>query len=122
MRKTQEFTIPNRLASYGELMATCVINSAALRARERHNIKLCRWAIDKAALEPVKGRVAVHVHWVEPSSSRRFAQVQAAAVFIEEALVASGIVANPISQIECIYSTFAMNAENPRVVVTIEPR
>lgn len=122
MRKTQKFTIPNRLASYGELMATCANNSAALRNREKHNIHLVRRYIKEAGVEEVRGRVAVHVHWVEPSSSRKFSHVAAAAVFIEDALIASGIIKNPVTQIECIYSTFAVNAGDPRVVVTIEPR
>ena len=122
MREAQKFTIPNRLASYGELMATCANNSAALRDRERYNIKLVRWAIREANLEEVRGRVSVHVHWVEPSSSRKFSHVAAAAVFVEDALIVAGIIKNPISQIECIYSTFAVNAGDPRVEVTIEPR
>lgn len=122
MREAQKFTIPNRLASYGELMATCANNSAALRDRERYNVKLVRWAIREANLEEVRGRVSVHVHWVEPSSSRKFSHVAAAVVFIEDALIAAGIIKNPIGQIECIYSTFAMNAGDPRVEVTIEPR
>lgn len=122
MREAQKFTIPNRLASYGELMATCANNSEALRAREDHNIRLVRWAIREAGIEEVRGRVAVHVHWVEPSSSRKFSHVAAAAVFVEDALIVAGIIKNPISQIECIYSTFAVNAGDPRVEVTIEPR
>lgn len=122
MREAQKFTIPNRLASYGELMATCANNSAALRDRERYNIKLVRWAIREANLEEVRGHVSVHVHWFEPSSSRKFSHVAAAAVFIEDALIAARIIKNPISQIECIYSTFAVNAGDPRVEVTIEPR
>lgn len=119
--RAQTFTVPNRLAAYGELMATCANNSAALRDRERHNIRLVLGAIGYANIEPVRGRCKVHIHWVEPSSSRKFSHVAAGAVFIEAALTDAGIIPKPTTQIECIYSTFAMNAENPRVEVTIEP-
>lgn len=117
--KEQKFTIPNRLAAYEELMATCANNSAALRRRERHNIQLVRWAIAEAALEAVKGACKVHIHWVEPTSSRRHAHVAAAAVFVEQALMESGVIKDPL-MIERIYSTFATNADNPRVEVTLE--
>ena len=115
----QKFTIPNRLACYGELVATCANNSEDLRHREAYNIKLVRWAIGKTNLDPVRRNCTVHIHWVEPSARRRHAHVAAGAIFIEQALLDAGIISDPI-QIECIYSTFAVNADNPRVEVSIE--
>lgn len=117
--KSQSFTIPNRLASYGELVATCANNSEALRRREAHNIKLVNWALGQAEIIPIRRRCSIHIHWVEPTSSRRHAHVATAAVFIEQALLKAGVIRDPL-QIENIYSTFAVNADNPRVEVTIE--
>lgn len=120
MSREQTFTIPNRLASYGELVATAR-NSEALKAREKHNIKLVNWAIGRADIAPIRRVCTLHIHWVEPTAGRRHANIAAAAVFIERALVMSGIVNSPM-QIEAIYSTFHVNAEDPRIEVTIEDR
>ena len=121
MTRKQYFTIPNRLASYGELVATCANNSEDLPRREKYNVKLVNWAIAQADIAPIRRVCTVRIHWVEPTSSRKHAHVAAAAVFIEQALVSSGIVGDPI-QIEAIYSTFHVNAEDPRIEVTIEDR
>lgn len=121
MTRKQSFTIPNRLASYGELVATCANNSEALKAREKHNVKLVGWAIARADIAPVRRTCTLHIKWVEPTASRRHAQVAAASVFIEQALISAGVVNDPV-QIEAICSTFRVNAESPRVEVTIEDR
>lgn len=121
MTRKQSFTIPNRLASYGELVATCANNSEALKAREKHNVKLVNWAIGRADIAPIRRKCTLRIHWVEPTAGRRHAQVAAAAVFIESALVASGVVGDPM-QIEAIYSTFRVDVEDPRIEVTIEDR
>lgn len=119
--RTQTFTIPNRLASYGEMAMTAGNDYKALKRRERHNVHLVRWAIDKADIAPIRRVCTVRINWVEPTSSRRHADVAAGAVFIEQALISSGVV-NDAIQIEKIVSTFHMNADNPRVEVTIEDR
>ena len=115
----QTFTIPNRLASYAELFGTGANNTAALKAREEHNTKLVRWAIQKQDVKPVFGACRLRIKWVEPTSSRKPAHVAAAAVFIERALCETGIVKDP-NRILDIYSSFAVNARDPRVEVTIE--
>ena len=119
MSREQSFTIPNRLASYGELLATGVNNSKDLKAREKHNLHLVNWAIERADIAPIRRSCKVHIHWVEPNSSRKPAHVAASAVFIEQALVNAGIVNDPV-QITHIFSTFHVNADNPRIEVTIE--
>lgn len=116
---SQTFTIPNRLASYAEIVGTAENNSAARRRREEHNIQLVVWAIMKTSIKPVFGSCRVRIKWVEPTPSRRPADVAAAAVFIQWALHDAGIVKDPM-RILSIINEFAVNANNPRVEVTIE--
>lgn len=116
---SQMFTIPNRLASYTEIVGTAENNSAARRKREEHNIQLVVWAIMKTDIKPVFGSCRVRIKWVEPTPSRRPADVAAAAVFIQWALHDAGIVKDPM-RILSIVNEFAVNARDPRVEVTIE--
>ena len=115
----QTFTIPNRLASYGEMAATAENNSKARRAREEHNSQVVRWAVREAGLKPVIGACVLRIKWVEPTSSRKPAEVAAGAVFVARGLQDMGIVKDQLKIIG-IYSQFAVNAGNPRVEVTIE--
>lgn len=116
---SQTFTIPNRLASYGEIIGTAENNGAARRKREEHNIHLVVWAIMRADIKPVFGSCRIRIKWVEPTPSRRPADVAAAAVFIQWALHDAGIVKDPM-RILSIVNEFAVNARDPRVEVTIE--
>ena len=121
LMRSQRFTIPNRLASYGELITTANHNTKAIRDSERHNLHLVGWAIAKADLAPIRRSCVIYVKWVEPSSARKPANVAAGAIFIEQALIAAGVI-NDAVQIEGIYSTFATNARNPSVEVEIRSR
>lgn len=116
---SQTFTIPNRLASYTEIVGTAENNSAARRKREEHNIQLVVWAIMNTDIKPVFGSCRVRIKWVEPTPSRRPADVAAAAVFVQCALHDAGIVKDPM-RILGIVNEFAVNARDPRVEVTIE--
>jgi len=116
---SQTFTIPNRLASYGEIIQTAENNSRARRRREEHNIQLVVWAIRKAKIKTVFGSCRVRIKWVEPTPSRKPAEVAAAAVFVQWGLHDAGIVKDP-NRVIGIYSEFAVNASDPRVEVTIE--
>lgn len=119
--RSQQFTIPNRLASFDEYIQTGAHNMAAFREREKHNVHLALYAISHARpkLEPCRKTVTVHIHWVEPDSHRKHANVAAGACQIERALVSSGLIRDHV-QVNAIYSTFAVNPENPRVIVTLE--
>lgn len=116
---SQTFTIPNRLASYGEMVGTAENNSAARRRREEHNIQLVVWAIRKNDIKQVFGSCRIRIKWVEPTPSRRPADVAAAAVFIQWGLHDAGIVKDPMC-ILSIVNEFAVNAKDPRIEVTIE--
>lgn len=116
---SQTFTIPNRLASYGEMVGTAANANHAYRSREEHNIHLVLWAIKKADIKTVLGSCRLRIKWVEPTPSRRPADVAAAAVFIQWGLHDAGIVKDPM-RILSIVNEFAVNAKDPRVEVTIE--
>ena len=116
---SQTFTVPNRLASYAELFGTATNNTNDLRRRESYNTQLVVWAIKSAKIKRVLGSCRVRIKWVEPTPARLPAHVAAAAVFVQQGLVDAGIVKDPM-RILGIYSTFAVNAREPRVEVTIE--
>lgn len=117
--REQRFTVPNRLASYGEMLRTAQ-DSDSLRARERHNIHLVQWAVQNEQIKPVDGTVELYIKWVEPTSHRKHADVAAGSALIERALVAAGILDGDSETVIGIYSTFATNAERPRVEVTLK--
>ena len=116
---SQTFTIPNRLASSGEMVGTAASANHAYRSREEHNIHLVLWAIKKADIKTVLGSCRLRIKWVEPTPSRRPADVAAAAVFIQWGLHDAGIVKDPM-RILSVVNEFAVNAKDPRVEVTIE--
>lgn len=116
---SQTFTVPNRLASYAELFGTAANNTAALKRREDYNVQLVVWAIKAAKIKRVLGSCRVRIKWVEPTPARKPAHVAAAAVFIEQGLAEAGIVRDSV-RILGICNSFAVNAFDPRVEVTIE--
>lgn len=116
---SQTFTIPNRLASYGEMIGTASSANHAWRSREEHNIQLVVWAIRQADIKPTLGSCRLRIKWVEPTPSRRPADVAAAAVFVQWGLQDAGIVKDPM-RILSITNEFAVNAKDPRVEVTVE--
>lgn len=117
--REQTFTIPNRLASYGEMLRTAA-DTDALRVRERRNMHIVQWAVQKEQIQPCKGTVELYIKWVEPTSHRKHADVAAGAALIERALVAAGIIERSADTVAGIYSTFATNSDNPRVEVTLK--
>ena len=116
---SQTFIIPNRLASYSEMIGTAANTAHAHRKREEHNIQLVKWAVMKQGLKPVLGSCRIRIKWVEPTPSRKPADVAAGAVFVAWGLGDAGIVKDP-TRILGISSTFAVNPNDPRVEVTIE--
>ena len=77
-------------------------------------------AILEAKLKPMQ-RVNIHFQWVERNTRRDKDNIRSADKFIQDALVAYGILADDgWDEIDCLSDTFTVDVSNPGVWVTLQ--
>lgn len=120
----QKFFIGCRLPGMNE-----IVTAAKKPSWSKHsytNLKLLyesmiKVDIKQAKLRPVKGKVKIALHWVEPNARRDYGNIRAGEKFISDALVSMGILTTDArSQVVGFQDTFTVEKTNPGVWVTLE--
>ena len=119
------FTVPGRLPCLNDYIKIERGGGgrygAAQMKRETQN--LIHWAIKGSPLRAVKleGPVTIHYLWLEQDRRRDKDNIAFAKKFIQDALVAAGVLENDgWRHIEGFTDSFAVDSKNPRIEVTIE--
>lgn len=115
------FVIQGRLAGINEYIAAMNSNRFRGNALKRKNQDAVCQAIKKAGLEPIKRKIFLKFTWIEPNMRRDKDNVAAAKKFILDALVEMKIIENDgWKYVEGFSDKFAVNKNNPRVIVELE--
>ena len=119
------FTIPGRLPCLNDYIK--IERGGGGRygaARAKKEIQdMIQWAIKGSALRAMKleGPVTIHYLWIEKDRRRDKDNIAFAKKFVQDALVGAGVLENDgWRHVEGFTDSFAVDAKNPRVEVTIE--
>lgn len=116
----QAFTIDGKLMGLNEYTRQCRSNPRAGNAAKRHQEAIVYYAIRQARIQPVHGQVELRYTWYEPDQRRDLDNVAFAQKFVQDALVAAGIIAGDGQKhIAGFTHRFEVDKARPRVEVEI---
>lgn len=114
----QTFEIPGRFVGLNEFYRMNPYDQHKVKREHDNRVVLCARA---AKVRPCKGRIKYHVLWVEENRRRDLDNVAFAKKFIQDGLVKAGVIKNDTHhEIAGFSDSFAYDAKNPRIVVTLE--
>ena len=117
----QVFAVGGKLPGLNDYTEACRRNAHAGGKMKRETQDIVCWAIRKARLKPMAGKVNVRFRWIEPNMRRDKDNIRFAAKFILDALVEMGIIKNDSwTYIGDLSDTYSVNSQNPRVLVELE--
>ena len=112
----QTFTIQGRFCSLNEFYR---LHHYAQGKTKADNEARVIEAVKQAGIKPVT-RCTYYVLWVEPNHRRDLDNVAFGKKFIQDGLVKAGIIPNDTADYIAGFSdSFAYNAKEPRIIVTI---
>jgi Holliday junction resolvase RusA-like endonuclease len=113
----QSFSIPGPLPGANEVMGKgSRWGYRALKATWTRTILAC---IAQAKLKPMR-RVCIEYHWHEPNKRRDLDNITFAVKFVNDALVAAGVLKDDgWDEIGMISHTFAVDKTEPRLIVCL---
>ena len=113
--------IPGRLPGLNEYTKACRANRQAGAALKRHAEEVIMWEIKRQLRGKTFERVSIAFRWFEPNKKRDLDNICFAKKFVLDSLQKSGVLVNDgWGQIAGLSDAFAVDKENPRVVVEIE--
>lgn len=117
----QTFEIPGRLPGLNEYTAACRHNARHGNKVKQEATEACERAIRASGVAPFRGKVDVHITWVEKDMRRDKDNVRFAAKFVLDALVSQGVIHDDgWKWVGRISDDYMVNKSEPRVVVTVE--
>jgi Holliday junction resolvase RusA-like endonuclease len=118
--KTQTFSIKGSLPGLNEYTRACRANRYAGAQMKLQAEEVVGWAIKQSRIKPIDAPVHVSFMWREKNQRRDCDNVAFAKKFILDALVAAGILAGDGRKyVTSFHDRFAIDAENPRVIVSL---
>lgn len=116
----QQLTIPGRLMNLNEYQNECRKNRYSGSKAKKSQQQIVEACILAARLKPMIEPVDIRFHWIEPNMRRDKDNIRFASKFILDALVSMGILKNDgWRNISTLSDRYSVNAQNPRIVVTI---
>lgn len=116
----QQLTIPGRLMGLNEYTAWCRYNKHAGNRAKQDEQALIEAAIMAAKIKPVENPVMLHYLWIEPNERRDKDNIAFGKKFIQDALVACGILPDDgWKWVDGFTDDFAVDKQNPRIEVNI---
>lgn len=117
----QKFTIPGRLPGKNEIRKADRTGWKSGNSQMREAKNRCIQAIEEANLKPFSHRVSIGYTWIEPNQRRDPSNVRHGDQFIQDALVACGIIKDdgPRYVGPRMWDVFECDPENPRIEVEI---
>ena len=113
--------IPGRLPGLNEYTKACRANRQAGAALKRDAEEVIMWEIKRQLRGKKFERVSIAFQWFEPNKKRDLDNICFAKKFVLDSLQKSGVLVNDgWGQIAGLSDAFAVDKENPRVVVEIE--
>lgn len=117
----QSFEIPGRLPGANEYTEACRKSARGGGRMKRHYQELVEWAIIVSKLKPAKGKVDIHVTWIEPNMKRDKDNIHFGTKFILDALVSRQIITNDgWKNIGDLSYSYLVDKQNPRIIVEIK--
>lgn len=117
----QAFAVPGRLPGLNEYTSACRTNAHAGAKMKRAAQDSVLWAIRAARIEPMAGKVDVHVTWVEKNMRRDKDNIRHGIKYILDGLVEAGIIKDDSwTYIGELSDSYLVNKREPRVIVELE--
>lgn len=117
----QVLVIPGRFPALNEILESSKTHWSVYREEKETYTTLVKVAAQQAGLCPVSRPVKVTFFWVEKNKKRDKDNLRAGAKFVLDGLVEAGVLpGDGWRWVQAFEDLFGVDAENPRVEVTIE--
>lgn len=123
----QSFVIQGRLDGMNEYTAANRSNPYKGAEMKKRNQELVQWSIRAAHLKPMQCPVHIHVTWIEglAPGRKKFVprdkdNIRSSIKYIQDALIAEGIIKNDSYRNVTPSDSYMLNRENPRIIVELE--
>lgn len=117
---TRTFEVPGRLPGLNEYTRACRSHWAVGAKLKRESTELVAACARAARVGRFSGPVTVACRWVERDARRDLDNVAFGMKFVLDGLVEAGVIEDDDQRhVDGISSEFAMDRENPRVVISI---